>query len=146
MKQGNGTRHKVPASSRSRGAALAGRPNGHADAEMKALEALNGAYRCVSRILTKEIDRSKKDVDRMSDLGGHLRWVAERHKLVRTALKGGPDYAAYLCGDCQELPEVKSLAEMAAKLAHNGKGYPTALNLLSYIDRELGWTPLAKSA
>ncbi|WP_374651318.1 hypothetical protein [Dongia sp.] len=148
MKQGNRSRSKVQNLKRSRDVALANGGNGRdqADMEMKALEALNAAYRRISRVLADEIDRSKKDIDRMSDLGGRLRWVAERQKLVRTALQGGPDYAAYLCSDCVQLQEVRSLAETAAKLAHDSQAYPTTLNLLNYIDHELGWTPLAKSA
>lgn len=146
MKQSNGTRRKVQETKSSQAEPAVKRPNGEVELEVKALEALNTAYRRLSRILSEEIDRSKKNVDRMTDLGGRLRWVSERQKLVRTALQGGPAYAAYLCGDCQQLPEVHSLAEMAAKLAHDSEAFPTTLNLLNYIDHELGWTPLSKSA
>jgi hypothetical protein len=146
MKQGNGTRRKVQELKSNSDDSLLIRTDSESDLEVKALEALNTAYRRISRILSAEIDRSKKNVDRMSDLGGRLRWVSERQKLVRTALQGGPEYAAYLCGDCQQLPEVRSLAEMAAQLAHDSEAYPTTLNLLNYIDHELGWTPLAKTA
>lgn len=146
MKQGNGARRKVQELKSNRDEAILDRADGNGELEVKALEALSTAYRRISRILSAEIDRSKKNVDRMSDLGGRLRWVSERQKLVRTALQGGPEYAAYLCGDCQQLPEVRSLAEMAAQLAHKSEAYPTTLNLLNYIDHELGWTPLAKTA
>nr|WP_298689126.1 hypothetical protein [uncultured Dongia sp.] len=114
--------------------------------EMKALEALNTAYGRVARVLSQEIDRSKTDVEQISALGGRLRWVSERQKLVRTALQAGPGLAAYVCGDCQEVKELRSLAEMAAKLAASSESFPTTLNLLNYIDHELGWTPLAQSA
>ena len=115
-------------------------------AALKALEALNTAYRRVARVLTDEIDRSKSNVDEISALGGRLRWVTERQKLVRTALQSGPGLVAYVCGDCQEVKELRSLAETAAKLANDSKAFPTTLNLLNYIDHELGWTPLAQSA
>ncbi|WP_303978372.1 hypothetical protein [Dongia mobilis] len=115
-------------------------------AALKALEALNTAYRRVARVLTDEIDRSRSNVDEISALGGRLRWVTERQKLVRTALQAGPGLVAYVCGDCQEVKELRSLAETAAKLANDSKAYPTTLNLLNYIDHELGWTPLAQSA
>jgi len=142
MKQGNATRRKVQELKASRPVVTKA---GEVD-QVKALEALNTAYQRLSRVLTQEIDRSRKNVDRMSDLGGRLRWISERHRLVRTALQGGPAYAAYLCGDCEQLPEVRSLAEMAAKMAHDNAAYPTTLNLLNYIDHELGWVPLEKSA
>ncbi|MBK8158638.1 MAG: hypothetical protein IPK59_07670 [Rhodospirillaceae bacterium] len=115
-------------------------------AALKALEALNTAYRRVARVLTEEIDRSKANVDEISALGGRLRWVTERQRLVRTALQSGPGLIAYVCGDCHEVKELRSLAETAAKLANDSKAYPTTLNLLNYIDHELGWTPLAQSA
>lgn len=143
MKQGNGPRRNVQALKGARGAQI-GSTEG--DLEVKALEALRTAYKRLSRVLTDEIDRSRKNVDRMSDLGGRLRWISERHSMVRTALAAGPAYAAYLCGECEQLPEVHSLAQMAAKIAHDNAAYPTALNLLNYIDHELGWKPLAKSA
>lgn len=146
MKQGNGTRRKLQEANINYDEDVAKPDNGEAGHEVKALEALNTAYRRLSRILSEEIDRSKKNVDRMSHLGGRLRWVSERQKLIRTALQGGPAYAAYLCGDCQQLPAVRSLAEMAARLAHDSAAYPTTLNLLNYIDHELGWTPLSRSA
>jgi hypothetical protein len=142
MKQGNATRRKVQELKAPR--ATVG-PVGETD-QIKALEALRTAYQRLSRVLSQEIDRSRKNVDRMSDLGGRLRWVSERHRLVRTALQGGPDYADYLCSDCRQLPEVRSLAEMAAKMARDNAAYPTTLNLLNYIDHELGWSPLEKSA
>lgn len=145
MKQGNGARRKGPSAN----AVRANQPNGadmNAELEVRALEALLTAYKRLSRVLSAEIDRSRKDIDIMSDLGGRLRWVSERHSMVRTALAAGPGYAAYLCGECEQLPAVHSLAQMAAKIAHDDKAYPTALNLLNYIDHELGWKPVAKSA
>lgn len=114
--------------------------------QVKALEALATAYSRIIRILSSEIDRTKKDVDRISDLGGHMRWVAERQGLVRTALLAGPDYVTYVCGDCRDLQQVYSLAEMAAKLANDGNAFPTTLNLLNYIDGELGWSQAAGHA
>ncbi|MDY0872690.1 hypothetical protein [Dongia rigui] len=143
MKQGNGSRRKVQALKGPRGSQIGGTDG---ELEVKALEALRTAYKRLSRVLSDEIDRSRKNVDRMSDLGGRLRWVAERHSMVHTALAAGPAYAAYLCGECDQLPEVRSLAEMAAKMANDGNAYPTALNLLNYIDHELGWMPIEKSA
>lgn len=143
MKQEKGARRKAQTSKGPRSTQMGGTD---ADLEVKALEALRTAYKRLSRVLSAEIDRSRKNVDRMSDLGGRLRWVSERHSMVHTALAAGPAYAAYLCGECEQLPEVRSLAEMAAKMANDGTTYPTALNLLNYIDHELGWTPLAKSA
>lgn len=113
---------------------------------VKALEALNTAYKRVARILNQEIDRSATGVEEISALGGKLRWVSERQKLVKTALRSGPGMVAYVCEDCQEVKELRSLAEMAAKLSAQSSAYPTTLNLLNYIDQELGWTPLAKSA
>lgn len=143
MKQGNGPRRKVQAL---KGASSPQVGTTTGDLEVKALEALRTAYKRVSRVLSDEIDRSRANLDRMSDLGGRLRWVSERHSMVRTALAAGPAYAAYLCGECEQLPEVHSLAQMAAKMAQDNAAYPTTLNLLNYIDHELGWKPLAKSA
>jgi hypothetical protein len=143
MKDSSGPGRKVQAPKRSREQTNA---SSEAELEVKALEALRTAYKRLSRVLSDEIDRSRENVDRMSHLGGRLRWVSERHHLVRTALNAGPAYAAYLCGECEQLAEVRSLAEMAAKMANSDASYPTALNLLNYIDHELGWNPIAKSA
>lgn len=114
-----------------------------AELQLKALKALRTAYQVTSRALSDEIDRARNDLERIGDLGSRLRWLDERHSLVRSALVGGPDYAAYLCGDCADLPQVRSLAETAAKLARRGEDVPTTLNMLNYIDHELGWSQSA---
>jgi hypothetical protein len=146
MKQGNATRRKVQSLKTSRETRATIRQGKDSGPEMKALEALHTAYGRVARALAQEIDRSKTNVEQISALGGRLRWVTERQKLVRTALQTGPSMVSYVCGDCQQVKEVRSLAEMAAKLAANSESFPTTLNLLNYIDHELGWTPLAQSA
>jgi hypothetical protein len=146
MEQGTAVRRKVQALKSSRQTKAAIAKDDDFSAAMKALEALNTAYRRVARVLTDEIDRSRSNVDEISALGGRLRWVTERQKLVRTALQSGPGLVAYVCADCHEVKELRSLAETAAKLANDSKAYPTTLNLLNYIDHELGWTPLAQSA
>lgn len=146
MKQGNTSRRKVQSLKTSRETSAAIREAEDSGPEMKALEALHTAYGRVARVLSQEIDRSKTDVEQISALGGRLRWVTERQKLVRTALQAGPGMVSYVCGDCQQVKEVRSLAEMAAKLAAKSGSFPTTLNMLNYIDHELGWTPLAQSA
>jgi len=146
MQQEATVRRKVQALKSSRQTRTANGKDDDFKAALKALEALNTAYRRVARVLTDEIDRSRSNVDEISALGGRLRWVTERQKLVRTALQSGPGLVAYVCGDCQEVNELRSLAETAAKLANDSKAFPTTLNLLNYIDHELGWTPLAQSA
>lgn len=146
MQQGNAIRRKVEALRRSQETRASTRPDDDFTTAIKALEALNTAYKRVARALNDEIDRASADLAEISALGGRLRWVSERQKLVRTALQAGPGLVAYVCGDCREVPQIRSLAEMAAKLANDVTAYPTALNLLSYIDQELGWTPLPQTA
>lgn len=146
MQQGNTVRRKVQDLKTSRTTRPTLRQEDEFGAAMKALEALNTAYKRVARVLNEEMDRSKSGVDEISALGGQLRWVSERQKLVKTALRAGPGMVAYVCEDCQEVKQLRSLAETAAKLAAESRSYPTTLNLLNYIDQELGWTPLAQSA
>ncbi|WP_374377428.1 hypothetical protein [Dongia sp.] len=124
---------------KNRTGARAGSAIDQAEHQLKALKALRTAYQVTSRALSDEIDRARNDLDRIGDLGARLRWLDERHSLVRSALVGGPAYADYLCGDCTDLPQVRSLAETAAKLARRGADVPTTLNMLNYIDHELGW-------
>lgn len=146
MQQGNTGRRHMQALKTSRVARATLRQDDEFGAAMKALEALNTAYKRLTRVLNAEIDRSKSGVDEISALGGQLRWVTERQSLVKTALRAGPSMVAYVCEDCQEVTQLRSLAEMAAELAGESSSYPTTLNLLSYIDQELGWTPLAQTA
>lgn len=146
MQQGNTVRRNVQALKTSRATRATLRQEDEFGTAMKALEALNTAYKRVARVLNEEMDRSKSGVDEISTLGGQLRWVSERQKLVKTALRAGPGMVAYVCEDCQEVTQLRSLAETAAKLASQSRSYPTTLNLLNYIDQELGWTPLAQSA
>lgn len=146
MQQGNTVRRKAQTLNNSRETRAAVREEDDFETAMKALEALNTAYKRVARALNEEIDRSKSDIGEISALGGRLRWVSERQKLVRTALQAGPGLIDYVCGDYREVQQLRSLAETAAKLASDSDSFPTTLNLLNYIEHELGWTPLAQSA
>ena len=122
------------------------RPVDGTESTIQALQALSVAYDRVARILQEKISRSESGIDAVSTLWMRLGWVYDRQELMRTILNAEPTLMSYVSADWDQLDHIQSLAETAKALAEDGPSYPTALNLLGYIDRELGWAPCAVTA
>jgi hypothetical protein len=108
--------------------------------KQSALKALGIAFDAVAAQLGHEMDRAQRNVAELLDLARLLDWTANRQNLIRAAQSGGQKIIAYTFAECGEVRQIKSLAETATDLAARKETLPAALNLLIYIDLEMGWS------
>lgn len=104
-----------------------------------ALRSLARAFDTAAQRLAAAMDQSARDIDELLYLARQLDWVSHRRSLIQTAQGRGPEVIAYVFADCPEAKHVESLADEAVNLLGQKASLPAALNLLSYIDLEMGW-------
>jgi hypothetical protein len=111
--------------------------------ERAALRSLARAFDNAAQRLAAAMDQSARDIDELLYLARQLDWVSHRRSLIRTAEGRGPEVIAYVFADCAEAKHVASLADEAVALLGQKASLPAALNLLNYIDLEMGWRTAA---
>jgi NAD(P)-dependent dehydrogenase (short-subunit alcohol dehydrogenase family) len=112
---------------------------GEAQGFRRALQALNAAYAKVGNALCDRLQHAGGEAAELPALGASYTWISDRRRLVQTYLEAEPAVIAYACADCTEPEQIRSLAEAAADLAGETGSLVSALGILNYIDRELGW-------
>jgi hypothetical protein len=104
-----------------------------------ALRSLARAFDSAAQRLATAMDQSARDIDELLYLAQQLDWISHRRSLIQTAQGRGPEVIDYVFADCPEAAHVESLAAEAVTLLGQKASLPAALNLLSYIDLEMGW-------
>jgi hypothetical protein len=105
----------------------------------RALQALSAAYAKAGNALCDRLQHAGTNLSELSALGASYGWISDRRRLVQTYLEAEPAVMAYACADFGEPEQIRSLAETATELASEVDSLSSAIGLLNYIDRELGW-------
>jgi hypothetical protein len=106
----------------------------------RALQALAIAYARAGTALRDRLEDARVAAHEIDLLGSSFGWVTDRQRLVHTFLAAEPAVIAYAYANISQPEQIATLAETAAELAGEHQSLISALGLLGYIERELGWT------